>query len=247
MFHFSTGLRNAILGAVPTRQASVIISGGTGIAAVDGGPGAADSFTDSNNGFVTAGFSVGDSFLVYGFTGDMAAIHGPFTVVTVAAGTITVATASTAADDAGEAVTMVLLKGGSFRDIMKDGIMDLYSGTIPANADAIETGVKLASITVASGAFSANAPANGLEFGTTASGIISKDAAVWSGVGLATGEAGYFRFYSNAYTTGASSTAIRFDGICAEASGGDLNMADLTVTLSATKTIDSFSVVLAAY
>jgi hypothetical protein len=244
--HLSTGLRQALLGNVPARKASVIISGGTGIAAVDGGAGLADSFTDSNSGFVTAGFTVGDAFLVYGFTGGMAAIHGPFTVVTVVAGTITVATASLADDAATEAVTMVLLKGGSWRDIFKDGIMDIYSGTIPANADAIETGTLLVSITVASGAFVAASPANSLEFGAPSSGTIAKDASVWSGVGVATGEAGYYRFYDNAYTTGASSSAIRFDGTCA-VSGGDLNMSDLTVTDELTTTIDTFSVTLPAY
>jgi len=241
----STGLRQALLGDVPARKASVIISGGTGIAAVDGGA-SPDSFTDSNNGFLTAGFSVGDSFLVYGFTAGMAAIHGPFTVVTAVAGTITVATGSLAADDAGEAVTMVLLKGGSFRDIFKDGVLDLYSGVIPATADLAETGVKLASITLASGAFTANQPANGLEFGAPSAGTISKDSGVWSGVGLATGEAGYYVFYDNSYDTGASSTSIRFMGTCSETSG-DLVMSDCTVTESATKTITAFQITLPAF
>ncbi len=241
----STGLRQALLGDVPVRKASVIINAQTTIAAVDGGE-SADSFTDSGNGFITAGFSVGDSFLVYGFTGGMAAIHGPFTALTVAEGTITVATGSLAADEAGEAVTMVLLKGGSWRDIFKDGVLDLYSGAIPATADTAESGVKLASITLASGAFTANQPANGLEFGAPTAGTISKDSGVWSGVGLATGEAGYFVFYSNAYTTGASSSAVRFMGTCSETSG-DLIMSDCTVTEGATKTISAFTITLPAF
>lgn len=241
----STGLRQALLGNVPVRKASVVINAQTTIAAVDGGS-SPDSFTDSGNGFVTAGFSVGDSFMVYGFTGGMAAIHGPFTALTVAEGAITVATGSLANDEAGEAVTMVLLKGGSWRDIFKDGVLDIYSGTIPATADAAETGTKLVSITVASGAFVAGAPANGLEFGAPASGVISKDAATWSGVGLATGEAGYYVFYDNAYTTGLSTAAIRFMGTCGE-SGTDMVMSDATVTASATKTIDTFSITLPAY
>jgi hypothetical protein len=242
----STGLRQALLGRVASRQASVIINAQTTIAAVDGGAGV-DSFTDSGNGFVTAGFSVGDSFLVYGFTGGMHDIHGPFTVVTVAVGTIEVATTSLTADAAGEAVTMVLLKGGSFRDLFKDGILDIYSGVIPANADAIETGTLLVSITVASGAFTADSAANGLEFDAPSGGTISKDTDTWSGVAAATGEAGYYRFYDNGYHTGTSTTAIRFDGTCAAVSGGDLNMSDLTCTQTATKEIDSFTITLPAY
>lgn len=242
----STGLRQALLGDVPLRKASVIINAQTTIAAVDGG-GGEDSFTDSGNGFLTAGFEVGDSFLVYGFTGGMAGIHGPFVVTSVIAGTITVATASLAADDAGEAVTMVLLKGGSFRDIMKDGVMRIYAGSPPANADAAETGTLLVEISKSDGAFVADQPANGLEFDEPSAGVISKNADTWSGTGASTGEAGWFRFYDNGYDTGASGTAIRFDGICAEGSGGDINFADLTITASATKEIDNFSITLPSY
>ena len=241
----STGLRQALLGQVPVRKSSVTITAAT-IAAVDNG-GSPDSFTDSGNGFLAAGFAPGDSFLVYGFTGGMLNIHGPYTALTVAAGTITVTTGLLAADAVGEPVTLVLLKGGSFRDLMKDGIMDIYSGVIPANADAIETGTKLVSITVANGAFAADTPANGLEFAAPSSGTIGKNADTWSGEGWSTGEAGYYRFYDNGYDVGASTTAIRFDGTCAEGSGGDLNMADLTVTQSATKEIDSFVITLPAY
>lgn len=241
----STGLRDALMGAVPTRTGGTVAKiTSTTIAAVDGGAGA-DSFTHLGHGFLTAGFDVGDAILALGFTGDMAGIVGPFTIVTVAADTIEVATGLLAADDAGESVTLIAIKGGSFRNLFKRGIMVLYSGTMPATADLAETGTKLAEITVSSGAFTAGAPANGLQFGAPTSGTIAKDSETWSGVGLATGEAGYYVFYDNAYTTGASSTAVRFMGTCSEISG-DLVMDDCTVTLSATKTITSFSVTLPA-
>jgi hypothetical protein len=139
-----------------------------------------------------------------------------------------------------------LLGTNCWKTLFTDGIMDIYSGTIPANADAIESGTLLVSITVASGAFTADAAANGLEFTTPSSGAITKNTDVWSGVGAATGEAGYYRFYDNGYHTGSSSTAIRFDGTCA-VSGGDLNMSDLTVTSALTTTVDTFSITLPAY
>ena len=68
----STGLRQALLGKIPERSAVVIYTATT-IAAVDGGAGA-DSFTDSDNGFVTEGFAVGDAVLAIGFSGGMAGI-----------------------------------------------------------------------------------------------------------------------------------------------------------------------------
>lgn len=235
----STGLRNAILGKIPERSAVVIYTATT-IAAVDGGAGA-DSFTDSANGFLTEGFAVGDSVLAIGFTGGMAGIVGPFALTSVAAGTIEVATGLLTADEAGESVTLVAIRGGAFRDIFKNAVLEIYSGTQPANADAAETGTKLLRITVGSGAFVAGAPGNGLQFGAPSAGVIAKNSDVWSGVGLADGTAGWWRLYDNAYNTGSSSTAIRMDGNCAT-SGGDLNMASLAVTTSATTTIDSFSI-----
>jgi len=241
----STGLRQALLGNTAARS-TVVVYTATTIAAVDGG-GSADTFTDSANGFVTEGFAVGDSIMTFGWTGDNAGSYGPFVLTGVAAGTLTVATGSIIASDAaGESIIVVAMKGGSWRDLFKDGILDIYSGTMPVSADAAETGTKLVSITVSSGAFTAGQPANGLEFGAPSAGVISKDSATWSGVGLANGEAGYFVFYDNAYTAGSSTTAIRFMGTCSETSG-DLLMSDCTVTASVTKTISAFSITLPAY
>jgi hypothetical protein len=139
-----------------------------------------------------------------------------------------------------------LLGTADWKTLFTDGIMDIYSGAIPANADAAETGTLLVSITKASGAFVAGAAANGLEFAAPSGGTIAKNADVWSGVGANTGEAGYYRFYGNAYVDGISATAIRFDGTCG-VSGADLNMSDLTVTSALTTTIDTFSITLPAY
>lgn len=241
----STGLRQALLGARASKSAVVTYTATT-IAAVDGG-GSADTFTDSANGFVTGGFAVGDSIMTFGWTGDNAGSYGPFVLTGVEQGTLTVATGSIIASDAAsESITIVALKGGAWRDIFKDGVLDIYSGAMPATADAAETGTKLVSVTVASGAFTAGLPAAGLEFGAPSAGAIAKDSDTWSGVGLATGEAGYYVFYDNAYTTGSSSSAIRFMGTCGE-SGTDMVMSDATVTEAATKTIDTFIITLPAY
>lgn len=241
----STCLRNKMLSAVPARHVASIT--GTGIAAVDGG-GGADTFTDTGNGFVTAGFSIGDSILVTGFTGANAGSHGPFTLTGVAAGTLTVATGSIiASDSAGESVTIVALTGGSLRDIFKDGVLNIYSGSQPSSADAAVTGTLLCTITVSSGAFVAGAVANGLEFDAASEGAISKlSTQTWSGVNLATGTAGYFRLFANGTDTGVADTTHiypRIDGAIATA-GSELNLSSTSLVTGATLTIDTFTLTL---
>jgi hypothetical protein len=147
-----------------------------------------------------------------------------------------------------------LLEGTQgFKQLFADGVMDIYSGTPPANADATESGSLLVRITVGSatcgtgGTGGGTAGTNGLDFGTAGAGAISKSAATWSGVGLANGEAGWWRFYDTNIVQGTGgATDIRMDGVCG-VSGADLNMSDLTVASAATITIDTFSITLPAY
>lgn len=243
----STCLRNKMLGGVPARHVASITA--TTIAAVDGG-GSADTFTDSDSGFVTAGFKVGDSILVIGFTGANAGSHGPFTLTGVEAGTLTVPTGSIiASDEAGESVTIVALTGGSLKDIFKDGVIYIHSGSQPATADTAYSGTLLCTITVGSGAFTAGAVANGLEFGAAASGAISKSAdEVWSGTNAATGTAGWFRLCANATDARGTDTTFiypRIDGAIAT-SGSQLNLSSTSLTSGATLTIDTFTITLPA-
>lgn len=241
---FSTCLRNKILGGVPVRGINTIT--GTGIAAVDGGT-EADSFTDTGNGFIAAGFSVGDSVLVYGFTGAMAAIHGPFILTSVADGTMEVAAGSLANDAASEPVTIVGLVGGSLKDIFKDGVLKIYNGTQPTSPDnSIGGATALVTITVSNGAFVPGAVANGLEFGIPALGVISKNTEVWSGVVAASGTASWYRFYANAADAGGADTTYiypRIDGAVGT-SGRELNMTSVYLTAGASCTVDSFSITL---
>jgi len=243
----STGLRNTFLDGVAARHVATLTA--TDIAAVDGGE-SADTLTSVAGAFLTAGFFAGDSILIYGFTGGMAAIHGPVEIVSVVAGTITVATGLLAADAVGESVTIVALVGGSLRDIFKRGVLRIYTGTQPTTADLAATGTLLLTITLASATFTGGAVAAGLEFGAASSGSISKSASqTWSGVAVATGTAGWFRLYGNAAdeaTTPAISTTLpRLDGSIAT-SGAQLNMSSTTITSGATTTIDTFTVTLPA-
>lgn len=81
-----------------TGKASVL---GTGIAFVDGG-GGADTITDTGNGFIAAGFEAGDQITVSGSTSN----DGDYTIVSVVAGTITLATGTLTAEGAAASVTI---------------------------------------------------------------------------------------------------------------------------------------------
>ena len=89
------------------------------------------------------------------------------------------------------------------------------------------------------------APVNGLKFALTALGVANKDPAqAWSGIGLATGTAGWFRFYSSVADSGALDAVgafIRADGAIA-ASGAEINSPQTTITLGVVSYINDFPV-----
>lgn len=76
---------------------------GTTIGFVDGGSGVTDSITDSANRFIDAGFCIGDHVKVTGSTTS----NGTYVVSDVAAGTLTVPTASFSTESAGDDVTVI--------------------------------------------------------------------------------------------------------------------------------------------
>lgn len=148
-----------------------------------------------------------------------------------------------------------LLEGTQgLKQLFANGVMDIMSGAIPATADTVESGTLLARIVIGFSTFGSDGTGSGtcgtgLNFGTAAVGVITKEYTTWAGTGIATGEAGWFRFYDKNIqmgTLGTSGTDVRMDGVCAEF-GGDLNMADLTVTAGGTTTVDSFQITLPAY
>jgi phage tail sheath gpL-like len=82
---------------------------------------------------------------------------------------------------------------------------------------------------------------NGLHLGVAVAGVMAKEAGTWSGVGVATGTAGWFRYQANPVDNDTSSTTLaRLDGNVAT-SGANLTMANTTVTSGATSTVDTFS------
>lgn len=237
---FSTGLRNAMLGdSAPT----VVLYVASTIALVDGGA-SDDTITDSANGFVTAGFVVGDEITIGGATN--ASNDVTVTLTGVAAGTLTVPTGTFAAGQtAGANISIVAAHGGSMKDELRNGTLTIYSGSQVANADTAYAGTKLIEYTLSSGAFSAGSETNGLEFGDAASGSIDKASGeVWSGAAVATGTAGWFRFSGNATDAHGASTALpRIDGTCGT-SGSDLVLTTTSFVSGQTYTIDQFEITL---
>jgi hypothetical protein len=134
------------------------------------------------------------------------------------------------------------LVGGSdsFKDLLNNGWMDIYTGAQPANADAIETGTKLVRISSTSGV----GASDGLKFGTAAAGVLPLTTPAWQGVVTPAGQAGWFRFYGSSGTgglVGTSGTAIRFDGAVG-ISGADLNLSHTSLAALSTLTITAFNV-----
>jgi len=128
-----------------------------------------------------------------------------------------------------------------------NGVLAIFGGASqPADANDAETGTLLCLITESSGAFVAGAPENGLNFGAPVNGVISKDdTETWSGIGLAAAGAGtaatYFRFYDNTYTTGASTTAKRFDGAISTLSSAELQMTITTIATGGPVVVNTFT------
>lgn len=140
-----------------------------------------------------------------------------------------------------------MLNSTGFTEAFNDGIIYIYSGPQPSDADAATQGTLLLRITVNNGAWSAGSPTNGLGFDAPAAGVISKAAAeTWRGLGVTEGTAGWFRLCGNAADAGGSSTTLpRMDGSVAM-SGGDMNLSSVAIVTNAPTTIDTFTFTLPA-
>ncbi len=100
----------------------------------------ASGFTDSANGFVTAGIGAGDWIRVTGFTGGSAAqINGYYQVLTVAAGVLTTLPVPGATKVAGDSITMTgqsVMNGSVFQSFffqkqLATALFLQYPGSVP--------------------------------------------------------------------------------------------------------------------
>jgi hypothetical protein len=227
---FSTALRNALAGAAVSVTGTTISSAASG-----------NKILDSNNGLAI--FQPGDRISVS--TALITSGYG--TVVSVQTdGSYLVVSETPNTQGAGSSYTVSLLNGRSMKDLFTYGILEIYSGSQPADADTIEAGTKLLRISASAAAITPGVSTNGLTFDAPAAGVLSKAAGqTWQGAGLADGTAGWFRFYTNMYHTGSGTTKIRFDGTV-NTSGAQLNLSSLSIVTSAITTIDTFTITFSA-
>ena len=127
--------------------------------------------------------------------------------------------------------------GDNFRALMNGGWLDLFTGSQPISADYVETGAKLCRVSSTCG----TGVADGLQFGTAASGILPIGGPAWQGTVGTAGVIGWGRFYSSSGTAGSSVADLRFDVAVAAVSGGDLNLTHTDVAVGSTVTITSGS------
>lgn len=125
---------------------------------------------------------------------------------------------------------------GGILTAFDNGFLDIFSGTIPADADATEgAGTLLASIVL---------PVTDAFVNAAVAGSLSKDTGTWEDTAAnAGGTAAWCRLYANAHTTGASTTAVRVDGdVTLSGGGGDLILSSLSIVLNDNIVADTFAI-----
>ena len=225
-YKISTGLRDSIMGDQDTITAATL-------AAVASG----NKITDSGNGLLAAGFRPEDTITISGFTGESA--NNQLTTITSVAsdGSEMVVVGTLLDDAAGESVTITSVSK-AFKDVFRNSIIRVYAGTVPADADAAEgAGALLLKVTVSSGALTPGTATNGLDFDAIVAGVLSKSSSVWSGVGLATGTAVWWRLYDNGEIVGASTIAKRCQGLVGT-TGKAMVLSSTSIVTSVTTTLD---------
>jgi len=217
MISLSTGLKKALLAKSPTFGATNFAN--------------TISFTsstavDSANGF---GSFVDDDWVVVVSTLNKNVLAQ---IITAAAGTLTFATGTFATESSGAIFAVQKVDTGSVKGCLMNMVPYIFSGTRPTDADQSEgAGTVLAICTKNGDPFVSGVSTNGVnlqEFtGTTLNKAIDPATGVSEvvqGVGLASGNATWTRWYANDVVTGASTTALRLDGDVSTVTGSDLQL-----------------------
>jgi len=135
-----------------------------------------------------------------------------------------------------------MLDTESLRDALDLGFVKVYSGTEPSDADAAIGGGNTLLCT-----YSVSGGGTGLTLeAAAASGVITKETTeTWQGACVASGTASFYRHVAPGDTGALSTTEARIQGTCGLAGTG-MVLSSLTFTLSATKTLPSYSIALPA-
>lgn len=132
-----------------------------------------------------------------------------------------------------------ILVSGSFKSGLDGGVLKIYSGAMPANADA-DSSALIVLCTI-----SLDDTGSGMTFASTVTaGILTKNPAeVWRGLIQATGTATFFRWMAIGDTGAASTTNKRVQGVVGVA-GADLNFSSVNFVSGNYKFVDSLNVAL---
>lgn len=130
-----------------------------------------------------------------------------------------------------------LLDTNPFKTIFNLGFLDIYAGSVPADADTSIGGATLL-VHICN-----NNTTTGLTFAAAASGgAITKNLSeTWSKAAAGTGTATFWRLVAAGDDGTTSTTQARIQGTVGLA-GADLNLASLSFTATTVYTIDSFSI-----
>lgn len=130
-----------------------------------------------------------------------------------------------------------ILVTGSVKGRLDGKVLKLFSGAVPATADAaIGAAVLLCTVTN-------DATATALTFsGTPVNAVLFKDPSeIWRGVNAASGNASFYRLEDAADVGDASTTEERVQGTVSAGGGGDLNLSSIALVSGASQNIDFYS------
>ncbi len=136
-----------------------------------------------------------------------------------------------------------LLDTGSLKAILENGNggqIRIFSGSVPATADAAETGTLLCVITK-NGTASGSAGSTPTFSAAAVAGALSKDVDPWNGVNVASGQASYYRHVVTGDTGALSTTEARLQGAVGVV-GAELNLSSVNLVSGATQALNSYSI-----
>jgi hypothetical protein len=129
------------------------------------------------------------------------------------------------------------------KEMFTNGVIEIRTGAMPANADNAVTGTLLGTVTLASGAFTPGAATNGINFDAPVLRVLSKAAAeTWSFDAIATGTAGWARFKGNGVDAGGASTTLPRIDMSIGVSSGDMRLATVALVSGAPNVIQSCTI-----
>lgn len=131
-----------------------------------------------------------------------------------------------------------MLVTGSLKSILDGGFIKIYSGAVPADADAAILSAQLLCTISDDGAGLIMNP-------VAAGGAMTKANDVWSGTNVLGGTATFWRFVKTGDTGTSTTIEDRLQGLAAT-SGSELVMTSINLSLNAPQNIDYFSIALPA-